>query len=43
LAVVENVSPEQLNSAYKNETDADVKERILLVRWVELMVMKNPK
>ena len=28
--------PEQLNNAYKKETDADVKERILLVRSVRI-------
>jgi hypothetical protein len=37
LAVVDNVSPEQLNNAYKKETDADdVKERILLVRRIRI-------
>ena len=30
------MSPEQLNNAYKKETDADVKERILLVRRVRI-------
>ena len=32
--IVTGVSPEQLNDAYKKETDADIKERILLVRRV---------
>lgn len=36
MAVVDNVSPEQLNNAYKKETDAYVKERILLVRRVRI-------
>ena len=35
-AVVVDASPEQLNRAYKMETDADVKERILLVRRVRV-------
>ncbi len=32
--VSDDVSLEQLNDAYKKETDADIKERILLVRRV---------
>ena len=36
MAVVDNVSPEQLNNVYKKETDADVKERVLLVRRVRI-------
>ncbi|MER5175327.1 MAG: helix-turn-helix domain-containing protein [Candidatus Nitrosocosmicus sp.] len=32
--VADDVSLEQLNDAYKKETDADIKERILLVRRV---------
>ena len=35
-AVVVDAFPEQLNRAYKIETDADVKERILLVRRVRI-------
>ena len=35
-AVLVDASPEQLNRAYKMETDADVKERILLVRRVRI-------
>ena len=35
-AVVVDASPEQLDRAYKIETDADVKERILLVRRVRI-------
>ena len=35
-AVVVDAFPEQLNRAYKVETDADVKERILLVRRVRV-------
>ena len=35
-AVVVDASPEQLNRTYKMETDADVKERILLVRRVRI-------
>jgi len=35
-AVVADASPEQLNRAYRMETDADVKERILLVRRVRV-------
>jgi len=35
-AVLVDASPEQLNRAYKMETDADVKERILLVRHVRI-------
>ncbi|HEY6535591.1 MAG TPA: helix-turn-helix domain-containing protein [Candidatus Nitrosocosmicus sp.] len=31
-----DVSSEQLNNAYKNEIDSDVKERILLVRHVRI-------
>ncbi len=31
-----DVSSEQLNNAYKNEIDSDVKERILLVRRVRI-------
>ena len=34
--VVVGASSEQLNRAYKTETDADVKERILLVRRVRI-------
>jgi hypothetical protein len=30
------ISPEQINSAYRKETDEDVKERILLVRRVRI-------
>jgi hypothetical protein len=36
LVVVAAVSPEKLNKAYRKETDADVKERILLVRRVRI-------
>ena len=35
-AVLADASTEQLNRAYKMETDADVKERILLVRHVRI-------
>ena len=35
-AIVVDASPEHLNRAYKMETDADVKERILLVRRVRI-------
>ena len=36
LVTVAVVSPEKLNKAYWKETDADVKERILLVRRVRI-------
>jgi transposase len=36
LPLFDDVYPEQLNNAYKKETDADVKERILLVRRVRI-------
>ncbi len=36
MAFVVDVFPEQLDNAYKKETDADVKERILLVRRVRI-------
>ena len=34
--VTDDVSLEQLNNAYRKETDADIKERILLVRRVRI-------
>jgi len=36
LVTVAAASSEQLNNAYRKETDADIKERILLVRRVRL-------
>lgn len=36
VAVAVAVSSEQLNNAYRKETDADIKERILLVRRVRI-------
>ena len=43
VAVVVDASPEQLDRAYKMETDADVKERILLVRRVRIDSMEASK
>ena len=42
-AAVVDASPEQLNRACKMETDADVKERILLVRRVRIDGLKASK
>ena len=36
MPLTDDVYPEQLNNAYKKETNADVKERILLVRRVRI-------
>jgi hypothetical protein len=36
LVTVAVISPEKLNKAYRKETDANVKERILLVRRVRI-------
>jgi transposase len=36
LPLIDDVYLEQLNNAYRKETDADVKERILLVRRVRI-------
>ena len=38
-----SLSVEQLNSAYKKETDANIKERILLMRRVKLDGMEASK
>ena len=42
-AVLVDASPEQLNRAYKMETDADVKERVLLVRRVRIDSLEASK
>jgi hypothetical protein len=36
LVTVAVISPEKLNKTYRKETDANVKERILLVRQVRI-------
>jgi hypothetical protein len=36
MPIIASISPEQINSAYKKATDADVKERIPLVRRVRI-------
>jgi transposase len=36
LATIARIFLEQINNAYRKETDADVKERILLVRRVRI-------
>jgi hypothetical protein len=36
MSIIESISSEQINSAYKKATDANVKERILLVRRVRI-------
>lgn len=36
MAIVDSISSEQINNAYRKETDVDVKERILLVRRVRI-------
>ncbi len=41
--VADDVSPEQLNNAYRKEIDSDVKERILLVSVLGLIVRKHPE